>query len=289
MKHSPKFRVPRSGFRVPRSALRVPVALTIAGSDSGGGAGVQADLKTFASLGVFGTSTITCLTAQNPDRVDGVEEVSPAMVAQQIRTVCAGFPVAAAKTGMLFSAPIIRAVAREVERQGLRKLVVDPVMISTSGSRLLRDDAVAALRRDLLPLARVITPNLPEAEALLGAKIASLPDMKSAAEALSRRFGCAAVVKGGHCAGNRVHDLLFDGRRMTVLTSPRLKVRETHGTGCTFSAALAAHLAAGRSLEDAFRGAKDYVARALRNAVRAGTHSPLGWRRSDREQSPSSG
>jgi hydroxymethylpyrimidine/phosphomethylpyrimidine kinase len=266
-----------SKFRIPRSAFRVPVALTIAGSDSGGGAGVQADLKTFASLGVFGTSAITCLTAQNPDRVDGVEEVSPAMVAQQIRTVCAGFPVAAAKTGMLFSAPIIRAVAREVIRCGLRRLVVDPVMISTSGARLLRDDAVAALCRDLLPLATVITPNLPEAEALLGGEIGSLPDMKSAAEALSRRFGCAAVVKGGHCEGNRVHDVLFDGRRMTVLTSPRLKVRETHGTGCTFSAALAARLAAGRTLADAFREAKSYVAAALRNAPRAGRHSPLGW------------
>jgi hydroxymethylpyrimidine/phosphomethylpyrimidine kinase len=264
-------------------ARTVPVALTIAGSDSGGGAGIQADLKTFASLGVFGTSAITCLTAQNPDRVDGVEEVSPAMVARQIRTVCAGFPVAAAKTGMLFSAPIIRAVAREADRCGFRRLVVDPVMISTSGARLLRDDAVAALCRELLPLATVITPNLPEAEALLGERIVSIEDMKAAAEALTRRFGCASVVKGGHCEGSRVHDLLFDGRRMTVLTSPRLKVRETHGTGCTFSAALAANLAAGRGLADAFREAKGYVAAALRNATRAGRHSPLGWRRPDRD------
>lgn len=270
MRYSPKFRIPRSAFRV-------PVALTIAGSDSGGGAGIQADLKTFASLGVFGTTAITCLTAQNPDGVDRVDAVQPAMVARQIRTVCAGFPVAASKTGMLYSAPIIRAVAREVERCGLRKLVVDPVMIATSGARLLREDAVAALCRDLLPLAMVITPNLFEAEWLLGAKIESPADMKSAAEALTRIFGCASVVKGGHCQGDKVHDMLFDGRRMTVLTSSRLKVRETHGTGCTFSAALAARLAAGRTLEGAFRDAKAYVASTLRHAVRAGKHSPLGW------------
>lgn len=258
-------------------AARVPVALAIAGSDSGGGAGVQADLKTFSSLGVFGTSAITCLTAQNPDGVDRVEEVLPAMVAQQIRTVCSGFPVAAAKTGMLFSAPIIRAVAREVKARGLRKLVVDPVMIATSGARLLRADAVAALCRQLLPLATVITPNLPEAEALLGGEILSLADMKSAAEALTRRFGCATVVKGGHGAGNRVHDILFDGKRVTVLTSPRLKVRETHGTGCTFSAALTAGLARGKPLDTAFRDAKTYVASALRRTVRTGKHFPLGW------------
>jgi hydroxymethylpyrimidine/phosphomethylpyrimidine kinase len=253
------------------------VALTIAGSDSGGGAGIQADLKTFASLGVFGTTAITCLTSQNPDGVVRVDAVQPGMVTSQIGVVCAGFPVAAAKTGMLYSASIVRAVARGVKANNIRKLVVDPVMIATSGARLLREDAIASLCRDLLPLAMVITPNLPEAEWLLGTKIGSPADMESAAESLSRQFGCASVVKGGHCVGDRVYDVLFDGKRMTVLASPRLKVKETHGTGCAFSSALTARLAAGRPLAEAFRDAKAYVASALRHAVRAGKHMPLGW------------
>jgi hydroxymethylpyrimidine/phosphomethylpyrimidine kinase len=260
-----------------KPGVRVPVALTIAGSDSGGGAGVQADLKTFASLGVFGTSAITCLTAQNPHGVAGIESVSPAMVTLQIRAVCEAFPVRAVKTGMLYSAPIIRAVAKAVVANRLPNLVVDPVMVATSGARLLRQDAFDALCRRLLPLARVATPNLQEAGWLLDARIVTVSDMTDAAETLVGRFGCAVVVKGGHLAGDRVHDVLADRGRVTVVASPRLPAAETHGTGCTFSAALAASLAKGLSLESAFRAAKRYVAAALRHPARAGRHYPLGW------------
>ena len=274
-----------------------PVALTIAGSDSGGGAGIQADLKAFGTLGIFGTSALTCVTAQSPDEVAGVEALPPAMVSLQIETVCKAFPVAAVKTGMLFSAPIIEAVAASVEKHRFTNLVVDPVMVATSGARLLREDAVAALCGKLLPLATVITPNVPEAEWLLSGPltaplgtapgaavpsprtttIASEHDAADAARELSRALGTSCVVKGGHLSGDTVSEFLCHDGEVTRLEAPRLDVGETHGTGCTFAAALAGWLARGAALPVAVEKARDYVATALRRRVSTGRHQPLGW------------
>ncbi|MCX6993515.1 MAG: bifunctional hydroxymethylpyrimidine kinase/phosphomethylpyrimidine kinase [Kiritimatiellaeota bacterium] len=236
----------------------LPVVMTIAGSDSGGGAGIQADLKAFTALGAFGTSAITCLTAQNPSEVRGILAVTPAMVTLQVETIFAGFRVAAAKTGMLYSAAIIEAVARTIKHRHIPWLVVDPVMIATSGARLLRRDAVSALGNRLLPLADVITPNLPEAEALCGHTIGNLRDMESAARKIGRRYRAACVVKGGHLPGNEVVDILFYAGHIYSFRSTRLRVA-THGTGCMFSAALTALLARGVDLPAAIRGAKHYV------------------------------
>jgi len=257
---------------------QVPVVLTIAGSDSGGGAGIQADLKTFASLGVFGTSAITCITAQNPSGVRGVHAIGPRMVRDQIRAVCEGFPVAAVKTGMLYSSAIVEVVAAAVEAFRLDVLVVDPVMVATSGARLLRRDAERSLTRLLLPKATVITPNLPEAEALLSCSIRTLAEACDAARELADRYGTAVVVKGGHLKGPDVFDILCADDGLRVFQSARVKAAETHGTGCTFSAALTALLARGTSLPRAVSEAKAYVGRNLRHAVRTGVHRPLGWR-----------
>ena len=240
-----------------------PVVMTIAGSDSGGGAGIQADLKTFAALGAFGTSAITCLTAQNPSEVRGILAVTPAMVTLQVETIVTGFHVAAAKTGMLYSAAIIEAVAKTIKRRRIPWLVVDPVMIATSGARLLRRDAVRALCNRLLPLADIITPNLPEAEALCGYAIGNLWDMESAAREIGARYHAACVVKGGHLPGNKVVDVLFYAGHMYRFRSTRLRVA-THGTGCMFSAALTALLARGLELPEAVRGAKRYVRGVLK-------------------------
>ncbi|MBU4286025.1 MAG: bifunctional hydroxymethylpyrimidine kinase/phosphomethylpyrimidine kinase [Kiritimatiellae bacterium] len=260
-----------------------PVVMTIAGSDSSGGAGIQADLKAFTALGAFGTSAITCLTAQNPSEVRGILAITPAMVMLQVETICAFFCVAAAKTGMLYSAAIIKAVARTIKRRPIPWLVVDPVMIATSGARLLRRDAVSALCNRLLPLANVITPNLPEAEMLCGHAIGALPDMEAAAREIGTRYRAACVVKGGHLPGNEVVDVLFSAGRIYSFRSARLqrylpavasppamqagaqhcgqaRLRvSTHGTGCMFSAALTALLARGVDLPEAVRGAKHYV------------------------------
>jgi len=237
---------------------KLPVVMTIAGSDSGGGAGIQADLKAFAALGAFGTSAITCLTAQNPSEVRGILAVTPAMVTLQVETICAFFRLAAAKTGMLYSAAIIEAVARTIKRRRIPWLIVDPVMIATSGVRLLRRDAVSALCNLLLPLADVITPNLPEAEVLCGHVISALRDMESAAREIGARYRAACVIKGGHLPGQTVTDVLYHSGRIVRFRSARLQVA-THGTGCMFSAALTALLARGVDLPAAIRGAKHYV------------------------------
>lgn len=267
------------------TAQPLPVVLTIAGSDSGGGAGIQADLKAFTALGCFGTSAVTCITAQNPDAVTGVEPIGPDMVARQIRAVCDGFPVAAAKTGMLYSAEIIEAVAETVRACVVPNLVVDPVMVATSGAKLLRDDAVAALRERLLPLAAVITPNIPEAEILGDLKIATAGDQRAAAAQLARRYNTACVVKGGHlwnaecgtpnAEGARLTNVLASGEDLTFLDVEYVEAVESHGTGCTFGAAVAALLARGETLADAVRGAGEFVTRALRNARPAGRHTPM--------------
>jgi hydroxymethylpyrimidine/phosphomethylpyrimidine kinase len=266
--------------------------LTIAGSDSGGGAGIQTDLKTFAAFDCFGASAVTCLTAQNPDEVAGVEAVGPEMVALQIATVCKGFPVAAAKTGMLYSASIIKAVVNAIKSAQLPFLCVDPVMAATSGARLLRKDAVETLCTELLELASVTTPNLQEAEILCGHEIASLEAMRCAAGEIGRKFGTSCVLKGGHLESGRkehsadtVSDVLYHEGNLIEEKFPRIDARETHGTGCAFSAALTACVAGGDDLPTAFRKARLFVAEALARPLHVGAHFPLGIRPRQRHQS----
>ena len=252
--------------------MNIPVALTVAGSDSGGGAGIQADLKTFHALGVFGTSAITTITCQNPRRVSAIQAVNSQIVAGQIERVLEAFPVRAAKTGMLYNAAIIRVVTAH----RLKKLVVDPVMVSSSGARLLKPAAIIALQDRLLPQATVITPNLAEAELLAQRRIRSVADLHVVAEALSTRYGTAVIVKGGHLDGAaRSVDVLFAGRRAHEFSSPRVPGIKTHGTGCTFSAAIAANLALGYDLVEAVGRAKVFITRAIRDAVRIGRFHAL--------------
>lgn len=252
-------------------------ALTIAGSDSGGGAGIQADLKTFAALGVYGTSAITALTAQNTMGVTGVHIVPAEFVTQQIETVTADLGCDAVKTGMLASAAIVEAVAATVEALELPNLVVDPVMIAKGGDRLLAEDAVHAIRGTLLRLARVVTPNVPEAEVLADMSIRSLDDVREAARRIKRHRSGAVIVKGGHLGGPLAIDVMFDGERFVELSERRIEGPHTHGTGCTFSAALAAHLANGRPLEEAFAKAKAFVTNAMLHGIDLGRgHQPLG-------------
>ena len=255
--------------------MRLPVAMTIAGSDSGGGAGIQADLKTFAALGVHGTSAITAITAQNTVGVTDVLEIPSELVVAQIDAVVSDIGVAAAKTGMLSSAPIIEAVSGAVRKHGITLLVVDPVMVAKGGARLLRDDAVDALRTLLLPLAAVITPNLPEAEVLLGRSITTLEERREAAEELVRLGARAAVVKGGHAKEDAV-DIYSDGQELIELSAARIDTPNTHGSGCTFSAAIAAYLALGLSTADAVRRAKAFISSAIEFSIEVGKgHGPV--------------
>jgi hydroxymethylpyrimidine/phosphomethylpyrimidine kinase len=244
----------------------MPVALTVAGSDSSGGAGIQADLKTFAAHGVFGTSAIAALTAQNTLGVLGVHAVPPAFVAAQIDAVADDLPVAAVKTGMLFDAAIVAAVAEVLLRRRFPNLVVDPVMVSKSGARLLEKDAVEALVGRLLPLATIVTPNLPEAAVLTGRSVESAEDQREAARRIAGFGARAVLLKGGHAAGPEAIDLYYEDGRFETLASPRQATRHTHGTGCTLSAAIAARLALGEALFEAVEGAKAYVDRAMARA-----------------------
>ena len=260
---------------------RVPRALTIAGSDSGGGAGIQADLKTFAVLGVWGMSAVTSVTVQNTVGVSGVSDVPPDIVAAQIRAVASDIGVDAAKTGMLSSAEIVDAVAGAVQEMQIRPLVVDPVFVSKHGDPLLRDDAVQALRTRILPLATVVTPNLPEAGGLAGFEVIGRQDMQRAAEALLALGAGAVLVKGGHLGGERSDDLLVDGSGATWLEGPRLDLPNTHGTGCVLSAAIAAGLARGQDLAESVAAAKAFVTEAIAHGVRIGEGiGPVdpGWR-----------
>jgi hydroxymethylpyrimidine/phosphomethylpyrimidine kinase len=257
--------------------VKWPVALAIAGSDSGGGAGIQADLKTFAALGVHGVSVITCLTAQNPRRVLAVEPCSPEMVRQQIEAVFEELRPAAVKTGMLFSPEIIRAVAAFLKGKKGLPLVVDPVMISTSGAILLKPSAIKTLQRQLLPLATLVTPNLDETGILTGRKMASIADMRLAAREIHARYGCAALVKGGHLrVGRAAVDLFFDGQAELLLSTPFVRGVSTHGTGCTYSAAIAAALALGHDLPQAVEVGKRHVTAAITRSYRIGKHFALG-------------
>ncbi|MBI3997817.1 MAG: bifunctional hydroxymethylpyrimidine kinase/phosphomethylpyrimidine kinase [Armatimonadetes bacterium] len=249
-------------------------ALTIAGSDSGGGAGIQADLKTFSALGVFGMTAITALTAQNTAGVFGVVEMTPEFVAQQIDVVTADIGVDAAKTGMLSNAGIIGAVADRVRHHRIANLVVDPVMIAKSGAPLLRPEAMDALRTVLLPLAAVVTPNLHEARAITGREITTVREMEEAARAIRALGPRYVVVKGGHLEGDAV-DVLYDGTSVVLLRAPRIPASHTHGTGCIFAAAIAAGLAQERLVEDAVRRAKAFVTEAIRAGLAIGRgHGP---------------
>lgn len=254
----------------------IPVALTIAGSDSGGGAGIQADLKTFHAFGVFGTSAITALTAQNTTGVLAVHAVPPAMVQAQIRAVAEDLAPAACKSGMLASRDIILAVAEAIRDYGLRPYVLDPVMIATSGDRLLDEGAEAALAAALLPLCTVVTPNLDEAAVLTGRAVRDETEMRDAARSLVGMGAGAALVKGGHLSGDAVVDVLFDGAGFHTWRRPRIETRSTHGTGCTLSAAIAAGLARGSDLPRAVADGLDFVHRAIARAPRLGSgNGPL--------------
>jgi len=240
-------------------------ALTIAGSDSGGGAGIQADLKTFAAMGVYGTSAITALTAQNTVGVLGIFPVNPEFVALQIDAVVRDIGADAVKTGMLSNRAIIETVAAKILEYKLRPVVVDPVMVAKSGDVLLEPAARNALIERLLPLAAVVTPNLPEAEVLCGFSITDLEGMRKAARAIHDLGPACVVVKGGHLMSTGFStDLYFDGERFEELTEPRIDTRNTHGTGCTFASAIAARLAIGDSTWDAVCAAKRYVTRILK-------------------------
>lgn len=247
-----------------------PRALTIAGSDSGGGAGIQADLKTFSALGVFGMTAITAVTVQNTLGVTGYEELSPRTVGDQIRAVATDIGVDAAKTGMLASPAIVEAVADAIAGTAIPNLVVDPVFVSKHGHALLAEDAVDALRRRILPLATLVTPNLSEASGLAGFDVGSRDLMEDAAEAILAMGPRAVLVKGGHLGGSDADDLFFDGARMEWLRTERIHTRHTHGTGCVLSSAIAAHLALGADLMEAVRRGKTFVTEAIRHALALG-------------------
>jgi hydroxymethylpyrimidine/phosphomethylpyrimidine kinase len=255
-----------------RTGARVRArALTIAGSDSGGGAGIQADLKTFSALGVFGMTAVTAVTVQNTHGVTDVEELSPRIVGAQILAVASDIGVDAAKTGMLASAGIVLAVADAVAEMRIPNLVVDPVFVSKHGQPLLAEDAVGVLRERILPLATIVTPNLPEAGALCGMTVASRDDMRRAADAILALGPGAVLVKGGHLEGAQTAaDLFVSGDAEEWIEAERIDTPHTHGTGCTLSAAITAHLAQGRDLLVAVRAAKAFVTEAIRNAL------PLG-------------
>jgi hydroxymethylpyrimidine/phosphomethylpyrimidine kinase len=240
-------------------------ALTMAGSDSGGGAGIQADLKTFAAHGVFGMSVITALTAQNTVGVQGVLEIPAEFVGRQIDSVAQDLGADVVKTGMLANSDIIEMVAAKIAEYRLWPLVVDPVMVAKGGDPLLKPEARDALIKSLLPLATVLTPNLPEAEVLCGFKIAGMDDMRKAARAICALGPKAVVVKGGHQAGpEESRDVFFDGKDFEEFAAPRIPSKNTHGTGCTFASAIAASLALGLPLREAVGAAKDYVTRIIR-------------------------
>jgi hydroxymethylpyrimidine/phosphomethylpyrimidine kinase len=259
----------------------VRAALTIAGSDSGGGAGIQADLKTFAAFGVYGTSAITAVTAQNTVGVTAVHTLPSDLVTAQIEAVAADIRIDATKTGMLGSAAVVEAVAAAIEALDLPLVVVDPVMVAKSGDRLLDDDGVRVVCAELLPRARVVTPNIPEAEALTSRAIRSVADARDAAKRIQDMGATAVVVKGGHGQGDVLVDVLIDGNHVVDLPTPRIQTTNTHGTGCTFASAIAAGLALGVPLEEATANAQRYVAGAIRHGLAVGRgHGPLNhfWR-----------
>ncbi len=248
-----------------------PIALTVGGSDSGGGAGIQADLKMFTALGVHGTTAVTCITAQNPTGVFGVQAVRPQLLEQQLSAIFDELPPAAAKTGMLYSAPLIRVVSRFWTQYPNVPLVVDPVMVATSGAVLLQPAAIRALQDQLLPRATLLTPNLDEAALLVGRPLRTPEDLRLAARELHARFGCAVLVKGGHLRGMiEAMDIFHDGSQEWLLLAPFVQGVSTHGTGCTYAAAITARIAMGDSLAVAVRRAKQAVTGAIARSYRIG-------------------
>ncbi|MCC3378705.1 bifunctional hydroxymethylpyrimidine kinase/phosphomethylpyrimidine kinase [Paenibacillus farraposensis] len=261
------------------TSIRIPRALTIAGSDSGGGAGIQADLKTFQELGVYGMSAITAITVQNTLGVHGVYPLPQEATAQQVEAVGSDLGVDALKTGMLFHAGIIRLVSEQIRKFGWEKVVVDPVMIAKGGAELLQPDAVQALKDDLFPLALIVTPNIPEAEALTGISIRTMEDRREAARHINSLGPKFVVIKGGHdeesVSSGQIIDLLFDGAAFTDLGSKRVQTIHTHGTGCTFSAAITAELAKGMSVPEAISNGKAFIQAAIEESLQLGQgHGP---------------
>jgi hydroxymethylpyrimidine/phosphomethylpyrimidine kinase len=255
------------------------IALTIAGSDSGGGAGIQADLKTFHQFGVYGTSAIVALTAQNTLGVHAVHPVPEATVTAQLEALAGDLPPAAVKTGMLATAGLVRLVAAAIRRHGWREYVLDPVMVATSGDRLLDPEAEAVVRSELLPLATLVTPNLDEAAILTGEPVRTVAAMELAGHRLLSFGAAGALVKGGHLEGDTMTDVLVTPAGIRHFTRPRLATSSTHGTGCTLSAAITAGLALGRPLDTAVADALDYLHRALQSAPGLGNgHGPLNHR-----------
>ena len=253
----------------------LPKALTIAGSDSGGGAGIQADLKTFTVFGAYGTSVITALTAQNTLGVTAIHVPPVEFLAAQLEAVLADIGTDAAKTGMLANAEVIRVVARAVRDYSIDRLVVDPVMLAQSGAALIEPDAVAALRQDLIPLALLVTPNAPEAEVLVGMEIRTVSDLRRAARALLERGARSVLIKGGHLEGEEAIDVFDDGQVVQELRAPRIHTSNTHGTGCQLSAAITAGLAWGKTLNQAVTEAKHFISIAIANGLDIGKgHGP---------------
>jgi hydroxymethylpyrimidine kinase/phosphomethylpyrimidine kinase len=254
--------------------MNLKKVLTIAGSDSGGGAGIQADLKTITALGGFGMSVITALTAQNTLGVQGIHEVPIDFVEKQFDSVARDIGIDAAKTGMLSSSEIMRSVAKKIREYGIEKLVVDPVMVAKGGAMLIREEAKKTLIEELIPLSFVVTPNIPEAEELSGIKISSVEGMKKAAELINQKGAANVFVKGGHMSGEAL-DILYDGKEFHEFISERIETTDTHGTGCTLSAAIATGLAQGMGVYDAVKRAKEYITTAIRFSLRiGGGHGP---------------
>ena len=255
-----------------QSAATVPVALTIAGSDSSAGAGIQADLKTFSALGVYGLTAITCVVAETPGNVLRIEPINPEIVHEQVAVLARNFPIAAAKTGLLCSGEIVEAVARGIDL--LRKIdnripiVVDPVTVATSGDMLLTPEAMEIYERELFPIATLLTPNLEEAGKLIGEPIRDLETMRKAGKQLQQKYQVSILLKGGHLAGDDAVDLLFAGDKISEFSAPFVRGVATHGTGCTFSAAITAALASGLSLEAAVRRAKEFVTASIAQRLR---------------------
>jgi len=255
--------------------MKIAKALTIAGSDSGGGAGIQADLKTFQELDVYGMSAITAVTAQNTLGVQGVYDISVDGVTEQLNSIGNDLTPDAVKTGMLFCEDIIAATADRISFYGWNNLVVDPVMIAKGGAKLLQDDAVRALKQRLLPLSKVVTPNIPEAEVLADMKINSMEARKKSAQIIHAIGPEFVLIKGGHGTSSTVADLLYDGENFTYFESKRYETNNTHGTGCTFSAALTAQLSRGASIHESIRIAKNYIQAAIEDDLQIGSgHGP---------------
>ncbi|HSG31301.1 MAG TPA: bifunctional hydroxymethylpyrimidine kinase/phosphomethylpyrimidine kinase [Thermodesulfobacteriota bacterium] len=255
----------------------MPKALTIAGSDSSGGAGIQADLKTFTAHKVYGMSVLTSITAQNTKKVLGIHNLSPEFIGLQLVAVATDFEVNAVKTGMLSTAPIIKSISDQIKRYKIPNLVVDPVMISKSGARLLEKEAETSLKNDIIPIAFIVTPNIPEAEVIAGMEIGTIEQMKEAAEKIIAMGPKNVLIKGGHLKDNKdAVDIFYDGEDFYEIATKWIKTKNTHGTGCTYSAAICANLAKGLDVLEAVSKAKDYVTSAIEKSFNIGSgHGPL--------------